>query len=129
MVLLRRVLGDALRSRRLDQDRTLRDVSTAANVSLGYLSEIERGQKEASSELLFSICDALGAQLSEVLREVSDTLELAERMQGVLAPVRPAPGDGQVSVTVHRETPLKTTLRAKRTVRTGDRGRSVVRAA
>ncbi|GAA1028975.1 helix-turn-helix transcriptional regulator [Virgisporangium ochraceum] len=78
MILLRRVLGDALRARRQAQHRTLREVSGAANVSLGYLSEIERGQKEASSELLSAICDALGAQLSELMRDVSDTLELAE---------------------------------------------------
>jgi transcriptional regulator with XRE-family HTH domain len=78
VILLRRVLGDALRARRQSQHRTLREVSGAANVSLGYLSEIERGQKEASSELLSAICDALGAQLSELMRDVSDTLELAE---------------------------------------------------
>ncbi|HEV2089056.1 MAG TPA: helix-turn-helix transcriptional regulator, partial [Cryptosporangiaceae bacterium] len=78
MVLLRRVLGDALREQRLTQQRTLREVSTAAMVSLGYLSEVERGQKEASSELLSSICDALGVRLSEVLRDVSDTLQTAE---------------------------------------------------
>ncbi|BCJ34898.1 hypothetical protein Athai_24010 [Actinocatenispora thailandica] len=87
MVLLRRVLGDTLRERRLDQRRTLRDVSTEAKVSLGYLSELERGQKEASSELLASICEALGVHLSDVLREVSDTVALAEEMAGVLAPV------------------------------------------
>ncbi|MBO0817862.1 MAG: helix-turn-helix transcriptional regulator [Actinobacteria bacterium] len=87
MVLLRRVLGDTLRGRRLDQHRTLREVSTEAKVSLGYLSELERGQKEASSELLASICDALGVQMSDVLRDVSDTLALAEEMDGVLAPV------------------------------------------
>jgi transcriptional regulator with XRE-family HTH domain len=86
MVLLRRVLGDALRNRRLDQDRTLRDVSTAANVSLGYLSEIERGQKEASSELLASICDALDTRLSEVLREASGTVALAEEMAEMMQP-------------------------------------------
>jgi transcriptional regulator with XRE-family HTH domain len=80
MILLRRVIGDALRARRQSQHRTLREVSTAANVSLGYLSEIERGQKEASSELLAAICDALGAQLSELLREVSATVALAERV-------------------------------------------------
>jgi transcriptional regulator with XRE-family HTH domain len=78
VILLRRVLGDALRARRQSQHRTLREVSGAANVSLGYLSEIERGQKEASSELLSAICDALGAQMSELMRDVSDTLELAE---------------------------------------------------
>ncbi|MGH3661204.1 MAG: helix-turn-helix domain-containing protein [Micromonosporaceae bacterium] len=94
MVLLRRVLGDALRTRRLDQDRTLRDVSTSANVSLGYLSEIERGQKEASSELLSSICDALDTRLSEVLREASGTLALAEEMAGMLQPV-PAQQSGE----------------------------------
>ncbi|MFG1923952.1 helix-turn-helix domain-containing protein [Cryptosporangium sp. NPDC048952] len=78
MVLLRRILGDTLRSQRLAQRRTLREVSSAAKVSLGYLSEVERGQKEASSELLSSICEALGVPLSEVLRDVSDTLEVAE---------------------------------------------------
>src|SRR4051812_29375261 len=94
MILLRRVIGDALRARRQFQHRTLREVSTAANVSLGYLSEIERGQKEASSELLSSICDALGAHLSELLREVSDTLALAEEMRSVLVPVDEAGTDG-----------------------------------
>jgi transcriptional regulator with XRE-family HTH domain len=129
MVLLRRVIGDALRARRQGQHRTLREVSTAANVSLGYLSEIERGQKEASSELLAAICDALGARLSELLSEVSSTLSLAEGMDGVLVPVEsqavPAPvkrmadgsvrvADGNVSVSVRQETPLKATLRTTR---------------
>jgi len=91
MVLLRRVIGDALRARRQGQHRTLREVSTAANVSLGYLSEIERGQKEASSELLSAICEALGARLSEVLGEVSGTLALAEGMDGMLVPLEPTP--------------------------------------
>jgi transcriptional regulator with XRE-family HTH domain len=126
MVLLRRVIGDALRARRQGQHRTLREVSTAANVSLGYLSEIERGQKEASSELLAAICEALGARLSEVLGEVSDTLSLAEDMDGVLVPVdgKPSPvknapvksmaTDGNVSVSVRQDSPLKATLRTTR---------------
>jgi transcriptional regulator with XRE-family HTH domain len=87
MVLLRRILGDTLRAQRLAQQRTLREVSTAAKVSLGYLSEVERGQKEASSELLSSICDALGVPLSEVLRDVSDTLEVAESVPAASASV------------------------------------------
>jgi transcriptional regulator with XRE-family HTH domain len=132
MVLLRRVIGDALRARRQGQHRTLREVSTAANVSLGYLSEIERGQKEASSELLAAICEALGARLSEVLGEVSDTLALAEGMESVLAPVSPEPeqtpirkvADGNVSVSVRQDSPLKATLRTTR-----KRGRDVVYAA
>lgn len=86
MILLRRLLGDVLRERRRDQGRTLREVSGSARVSLGYLSEVERGQKEASSELLGSICEALDVPLSEVLREVSDNLALAESMP-VVAPV------------------------------------------
>ena len=102
MVLLRRVIGDALRARRQAQHRTLREVSTAANVSLGYLSEIERGQKEASSELLASVCEALGAALSEVLRDVSDTLALAEDLPPVLVPVG-AGGDGAAQESGSRE--------------------------
>lgn len=78
MAVLRTLLGDALRDTRLRQGRTLREVSSAARVSLGYLSEVERGQKEASSELLASICWALGVRLSEVLRDVSDTLAQLE---------------------------------------------------
>lgn len=79
MTLLRRVLGDTLRGRRLRQRRTLREVSGAARVSLGYLSEVERGQKEASSELLASICEALDVKLSDLLSEVSETMRRSER--------------------------------------------------
>ncbi|OIV36873.1 transcriptional regulator [Mangrovactinospora gilvigrisea] len=78
MILLRRLLGDVLRRQRQRQGRTLREVSAAARVSLGYLSEVERGQKEASSELLNSICDALDVNMSMVMREVSDDFALAE---------------------------------------------------
>jgi transcriptional regulator with XRE-family HTH domain len=89
MTLLRRVLGETLRGQRLRQRRTLREVSGAARVSLGYLSEVERGQKEASSELLASICDALDVRLSEVLREASDTMRRTERAASVArAPAR-----------------------------------------
>jgi transcriptional regulator with XRE-family HTH domain len=78
MVLLRQLLGDVLRRLRQRQGRTLREVSASARVSLGYLSEVERGQKEASSELLAAICGALGTPLSQVFREVSDNFALAE---------------------------------------------------
>ena len=78
MVVLRREIGDVLRDARQRQGRTLREVSSAARVSLGYLSEVERGQKEASSELLHSICEALDLPLSLVLREVSDRVAVAE---------------------------------------------------
>ncbi len=78
MVMLRQLLGDVLRRLRLRQGRTLREVSASARVSLGYLSEVERGQKEASSELLAAICGALGTPLSQVFREVSDNFALAE---------------------------------------------------
>jgi len=78
VAVLRTLLGEALRTTRLSQERTLREVSSAAQVSLGYLSEVERGQKEASSELLASICRALGVRLSDVLREVSESLSALE---------------------------------------------------
>ena len=78
MVLFRRMLGDVLRTRRMRQGRTLRQVSGDARVSLGYISEVERGQKEASSELLASLCSALDVPLSDVLREVSDAVAVEE---------------------------------------------------
>jgi transcriptional regulator with XRE-family HTH domain len=71
MTLLRTQLGNTLRGHRQSQRRTLRDVSGVARVSLGYLSEVERGQKEASSELLASICEALDLELADLLAEVS----------------------------------------------------------
>ncbi len=90
MVLLRHLLGDVLRRLRQRQGRTLREVSAAARVSLGYLSEVERGQKEASSELLAAICTALNTPLSHVLSEVSDSFALAELQSeaGVLTHAR-----------------------------------------
>jgi transcriptional regulator with XRE-family HTH domain len=78
MNLLRRELGAALRRRREEQHRTLRSVAADAGVSLGYLSEVERGVKEASSELLAAICGALGVSLPVILVEVADALFLAE---------------------------------------------------
>lgn len=78
MTLLRRELGDVLRERRRSQGRTLRDVSATASVSLGYLSEVERGEKEASSELLASICGALELPLSQVLIDVSSRMAESE---------------------------------------------------
>lgn len=88
MVLLRRLLGDVLRHRRQEQGRTLREVSASARVSLGYLSEVERGQKEASSELLASICDALEVRMSDLMRDVADQLAHAELAANVL-PLEP----------------------------------------
>lgn len=77
-VLFRRLLGQVLRERRAELGLTLRDVSGLARVSLGYISEIERGQKEASSEFLSSLCDALDVSLSRVLHTVADAVELEE---------------------------------------------------
>jgi transcriptional regulator with XRE-family HTH domain len=60
------------------QGRTLREVAKSARVSLGYLSEVERGQKEASSELLNSICNALELTLASVLVDVAHQIRIAE---------------------------------------------------
>ena len=105
MVLLRHLLGDVLRRLRLRQGRTLREVSASARVSLGYLSEVERGQKEASSELLAAICSALGTPLSQVFREVADNFALAElQNEPVLeAPREPKlPAGGEIPIGVVR---------------------------
>lgn len=95
MLVLRQVVGETLRGLRLRQRRTLRQVSSDARVSLGYLSEVERGQKEASSELLAAIAGALDVDLSELFGEVSVALareekrELATRVASIS--VAPAP--------------------------------------
>ena len=111
MVLLRQLLGDVLRRLRIRQGRTLREVSASARVSLGYLSEVERGRKEASSELLAAICAALDTPLSQVFREVSDNFALAElqsepvlggvpREPGLRLPADRIPADHRISVEV-----------------------------
>ena len=82
--LLRHLLGEVLRRARHGQRRTLADVARAAQVSLPYLSELERGRKEASSEVLAAVCDALRIELSDVLAEVGRQLA-AERARRLLA--------------------------------------------
>jgi transcriptional regulator with XRE-family HTH domain len=86
--LMRELVGETLREERVAQGKTLRQVSKNARVSLGYLSEVERGQKEASSELLAAICGALDLPLSVALNLVSEKLALAERITA-LPTIRP----------------------------------------
>lgn len=78
MVLVRQEIGDVLRDFRLQKGRTLRQVAGEASVALGYLSEVERGQKEASSEILAAVADALDTPLSVIMSEVSDRLAIVE---------------------------------------------------
>jgi transcriptional regulator with XRE-family HTH domain len=78
MELLRTHIGSVLRDARVAQGRTLRDVAASANISLGYLSEVERGQKEASSELLNAICLALDLSLIHVIATVQSSIERVE---------------------------------------------------
>jgi transcriptional regulator with XRE-family HTH domain len=121
MVLLRHLLGDVLRRLRMRQGRTLREVSASARVSLGYLSEVERGQKEASSELLAAICAALDTPLSQVFREVSDGFALAElQNEPVLAAPRepglrvPSGTDGATLETSALDRPAAATATLER---------------
>ncbi len=85
--LLRTTLGDVLRRTRREQGRTLADVARAAKVSMPYLSEVERGRKEASSEVLAAICDALRIELSDLLVEVGR--DLVDRRAQVIPQVIP----------------------------------------
>lgn len=80
MVLVRQEIGDVLRDFRLQKGRTLRQVAGEASVALGYLSEVERGQKEASSEILAAVADALDTPLSVIMGEVSERLAIVEGM-------------------------------------------------
>jgi transcriptional regulator with XRE-family HTH domain len=100
--LLRQALGETLRRVRASRQRTLRDVAADARVSLGYLSEIERGRKEASSELIAAVCEALGVPLSAVLVDVGRTLARDERRN--VAPVAPARAASASAGLVDRST-------------------------
>ena len=82
MILVRQEIGEVLRDFRLQKGRTLRQVAGRASVALGYLSEVERGQKEASSEILASVADALDVPISTIMREVSDRISVLEGMRG-----------------------------------------------
>jgi transcriptional regulator with XRE-family HTH domain len=92
-VKLREAVGEALRRRRQAQGRTLREVADAAGVSLTYLSEVERGRKEASSEVLEAVCAALHLGLADLFFEVAETLAATEAVPvpaiGFLPPPRP----------------------------------------
>jgi transcriptional regulator with XRE-family HTH domain len=83
MVLVRQEIGDVLRDFRLQKGRTLRQVASKASVALGYLSEVERGQKEASSEILASVADALETPISVIMREVGDRLAVIEGLNAI----------------------------------------------
>jgi transcriptional regulator with XRE-family HTH domain len=88
---LREVIGDVLRRARTSQGRTLREVSDSARVSLGYLSEVERGRKEASSELLSAICAALDLPLSRVLCDAGTEMACQEAVERSAAHAVAAP--------------------------------------
>lgn len=80
MALLRQEIGEVLRGVRQSQGLTLRQVANRANVALGYLSEVERGQKEVSSEILLAVSDGLNTPLSKILSEVSDRIAETETL-------------------------------------------------
>ena len=96
--LLREVIGDVLRRARTEQGRTLREVSDTARVSLGYLSEVERSRKEASSELLSAICGALDVPLSQVLSDAGE--EMAREETAALTRVGTANIDATTKVVI-----------------------------
>lgn len=74
---LRDALGEVLRELRLEKKFTLRQLSVKAGVSLGYLSEIERGSKEISSELLSSIAKAIEVPLHQIIIETGHRIQMS----------------------------------------------------
>jgi transcriptional regulator with XRE-family HTH domain len=144
-LLLREAIGERLRRTRTTQSRTLREVSRAARVSLGYLSEVERGRKEASSELLAAICHALDLPLDELLRrvagdldpvylrEIPDTVpaELVAQSAEPSAVARPAGPDAGhlVGATTARPRPHQAELRVATPQPTSSRPRAMAGAA
>ncbi|MFT4230429.1 MAG: helix-turn-helix transcriptional regulator [Microbacterium sp.] len=97
MILVRQEIGDVLRDLRLQKGRTLRQVASRASVALGYLSEVERGQKEASSEILASVAEALDVPISSIMREVGERIAVLE---GIPAFPDVVPDDLMASVDV-----------------------------
>jgi transcriptional regulator with XRE-family HTH domain len=96
--LLRKLVGDVLRRHRREQQRTLADVAQDARVSVQYLSEIERGRKEASSEVLGAVCGALRIELADLLAAVRH--DLVKDQAPAPAPVPTAVERGQVDNVV-----------------------------
>ena len=93
MILVRQEIGEVLRDFRQQKGRTLRQVASRASVALGYLSEVERGQKEASSEILASVAEALDVPISIIMREVGDRISVLE---GIRLPGRRARRSGRL---------------------------------
>lgn len=116
--LLRRLVGAILREHRERAGRTLRDVATDARVSIAYLSEVERGRKEASSEVLAAVCRALGLRLVDLIGTAHAQLALAEG-RVVVDLTAPAPGE-RVTAAAGRELAGVTTLTARGPVRPED---------
>ncbi|MEV8274089.1 helix-turn-helix transcriptional regulator [Microbacterium aurantiacum] len=81
MILVRQEIGEVLRDLRQQKGRTLRQVASRASVALGYLSEVERGQKEASSEILAAVAEALDVPISAIMRQVGDRISVLEGLQ------------------------------------------------
>ncbi|MGA4843695.1 helix-turn-helix domain-containing protein [Streptomyces sp. G45] len=101
--LLRDLVGDVLRRERLAQERTLKDVADAARISVPYLSEVERGRKEASSEVLAAAAHALGLGLADLLALAQRELAAARprpRRPEAGAPTAAAPRQRAVSLVV-----------------------------
>lgn len=97
MTTMRQFVGEVLRARRLAKGLTLREVSASARVSLGYISEVERGQKEASSELLAALAAAVDVPLSQLLLDVSALLQIEEA--ATIATVSTLPTTGRVEAS------------------------------
>jgi len=111
-VLMREAIGGSLRRARTEGRRTLREVSRRARVSLGYLSEVERGRKEASSELLAAICDALDVSLPDVLAEAAEVIARSLAVDGaeVLVPARRPIGLRHVDLRLAAADPVATPM-------------------
>ncbi|WP_421740197.1 helix-turn-helix domain-containing protein [Cellulomonas sp.] len=126
--LLRRLVGAVLREQRERQRRTLRDVAEDARVSVAYLSEVERGRKEASSEVLAAICRALGLRLVDLVGTAHAQLALAE---GRVVVDLTAPVAGEVVASARHELASVTTLSARREAPTptGEVGAALLLAA
>lgn len=88
--LLRELIGGALRRRRLEHGRTLADVAGQAGVSMQHLSDVERGRKDASSEILAAICGALGVTAAELMSEAAQPAAQSAATPAARPAIRPS---------------------------------------
>lgn len=79
VMLIREAIGQVLREQRVESSMTLRQMSKISKISISHISDVERGIKEGSSEVLFDMCYALGISVEDLLMGAVDAIQTTSR--------------------------------------------------